>query len=271
MPRIKKISEFKPLITNLAQTSHYQVMFGGLNDNLSSHLDSRGVDTRFITESSGLLCSSASIPGSSLATADINGNFMGLQEKVAHTRIFTEMQLEFYVDSDYRMIKFLEHWMEFITDASEVNQIEKSYYYRMQFPDEYKCDQTKIIKFDRNGNKELEYTFRGLFPKNLTSIPVSYGTADILKVSASFEYERYIAGKTTSKSLKSGNSNNRGSTFNPNAPKITRNNPLDTNPNLLNNSSTLSANSDTSFRKNINRVTKEDLDLVEQEINFTLL
>jgi len=211
VPRIKKISEFKPLITNLAQTSHYQVMFGGLNGQLSTHLNSRGVDTRFITESSGLLCSSASIPGSSLATADINGNFMGLQEKMAHTRIFTEMQLEFYVDSDYRMIKFLEHWMEFITDGSEVNQTEKTYYYRMRFPDEYKCDKTKITKFDRNGAKELEYTFIGLFPKNLTSIPVSYGTSDILKVSASFEYERYIAGKTTSKSVKSGTSNNRGS------------------------------------------------------------
>jgi hypothetical protein len=57
----------------------------------------------------------------------------------------------------------------------------------------------------------LEYKFFKLFPKNLTSIPVSYGTSDILKVSASFEYERYIAGKTTSKSVKSGTSNNRGS------------------------------------------------------------
>ena len=211
MPRIKKISEFKPLITNLAQTSHYQVMFGGLNSKLSGYLDERGVNTRFITEESGLLCSSASIPGSSLATADINGNFMGMQEKMAHTRIFTEMQLEFYVDSDYRMIKFLEHWMEFITDGSEVNQTEKTYYYRMRFPDQYKCDKTKITKFDRNGDKELEYTFIGLFPKNLTSIPVSYGTSDILKVSASFEYERYVSGKLTSKSVKDGTSNNRGS------------------------------------------------------------
>ena len=118
MPTRKKISQFKPLITNLAQTSHYQVVFGGLNGPLMSYLAERGVDTRFITESSGLLCSSASIPGSSLATANINGNFMGVQEKMAHTRIFTQIELEFYVDSDYRMIKFLEHWMEFISNGS---------------------------------------------------------------------------------------------------------------------------------------------------------
>jgi hypothetical protein len=248
VPRIKKISEFKPLITNLAQTSHYQVMFGGLNSKLSGYLNERGVNTRFIAEESGLLCSSASIPGSSLATADINGNFMGMQEKMAHTRIFTEMQ-----------IKFLEHWMEYIVSGGQSPSTGPGYYYRMQFPEQYKCDQTKIIKFDRNGDKELEYKFFKLFPKNLTSIPVSYGTSDILKVSASFEYERYIAGKTTSKSVKSGTSNNRGSTFNPNTPKITGNNPLATNPNLLNNSST---NSDTSFRTDIGRITTQDLDLV---------
>ena len=185
-------------------------MFGGLNGPLRTHLSSRGVDTRFITESSGLLCSSASIPGSSLATADITGNFMGVQEKMAHTRIFTEMQLEFYVDSDYRMIKFLEHWMEFITDGSEVNQSQRRYYYRMRYPKDYKCDKTKIIKFDRDHKKELEYTFIGLFPKNLSSIPVSYGTSDILKVNVAFEYERYIAGKSTSKSVATGTSGNRG-------------------------------------------------------------
>jgi len=45
--------------------------------------------------------------------------------------------------------------------------------------------------------------------KNLTSIPVSYDSSNILKVSASFEYERYIAGKSTSKSVKDGSSSNK--------------------------------------------------------------
>ena len=209
MPRPKKISELKPIVAKLAQTSHYEVTFGGLNGKLSDHLQERGVDTSFITRSAGLLCSSASIPGSSLATADINGNYMGVQEKMAHSRIFTEIQLEFYVDSDYRMIKFLEHWMEFITDGSGKDQTERRYFYRMRYPDQYKCDKTKIVKFDRDFKREIEYTFIGLFPKNLTSVPVSYDSSNILKVSASFEYERYIAGKSTSKSAKDGSSGNK--------------------------------------------------------------
>jgi len=216
VPTRKKISDFKPLVTNLAQTSHYQVIFGGLNDGLSNYLDARGVDTRFITESAGLLCSSASIPGSSLATADINGNFMGVQEKMAHTRIFTQMQLEFYVDSDYRMIKFLEHWMEFIASGSGQNPGTNGYYYRMQYPSEYKSDSTKIIKFDRDYKRELEYNFIGLFPINMSSVPIQYGSSDILKVSVAFNYERYIPGKISSKDQKAGTSNNMGSTPTPN-------------------------------------------------------
>ena len=101
----KKISEFKPILTNVAQTSHYQVFFDGLSPSLFSFLGSKNVDRRFITDNSGLLCSSASIPGSALATSDIFGNFTGVQEKFAHTRIFSEISLEFYVDKDYKMIK----------------------------------------------------------------------------------------------------------------------------------------------------------------------
>ena len=80
----KKISDFKPILTNVAQTSHYQVFFDGLSPDLFTFLGQKNVDRRFITENSGLLCSSASIPGSALATSDIFGNFTGVQEKFAH-------------------------------------------------------------------------------------------------------------------------------------------------------------------------------------------
>ena len=37
MVRPKKISEFKPLLTNVAQTSHYQVFFDGLSPRFILH------------------------------------------------------------------------------------------------------------------------------------------------------------------------------------------------------------------------------------------
>ena len=213
----KKISEFKPILTNVAQTSHYQVFFDGLSPDLFTFLGQKNVDRRFITENSGLLCSAASIPGSALATSDIFGNFTGVQEKFAHTRIFSEMSLEFYVDKNYKMIKFFEHWMDYISSGSEKRRITSfskaspGYFYRMRYPkgdSGYKCDKTKIVKFNVDYRKEIEYTFIGMFPINLASTPVQYGNSDVLKVNCTFNYERYIAGESTNLSIRRGLSEN---------------------------------------------------------------
>ena len=213
----KKISDFVSVIGNVAQTSHYQVYFDGLSLKLMSHLNSKGVNKRFIIEDAGLLCNQASIPGSSIATSDINGNFTGVQEKFAHTRIFTELSLEFYVDKDYKMIKFFEHWIDYIANGSEktspnVRKDDPGYFYRMRYPREsssgYKCDKTKIVKFNIDYRSEIEYTFFGLFPINFSSTPVQYGNSDVLRTNVTFSYERYIAGKQTSLSYNKKKSEN---------------------------------------------------------------
>jgi hypothetical protein len=207
-PRPRKISEFKPLFSRLAQTSHYQVIFGGLSGPLNSYLLQRGVDYRFINESVGLLCNSASLPGSSFATADIVGNFTGVAEKMAHTRTFVQLDLEFYVDDSYRTLKFLEHWMEFISSGSSEQPYKEGYYFRMRYPEQYKCNATRIIKFDRDYNQYIEYTFYGLFPLTLNSTSVSYESSGILKASASFNYDRYVCGRTFSLDIARREDNN---------------------------------------------------------------
>lgn len=209
----RRISQFKPLVTDLAQTSHYQVIFGGLSGDLRGYLGYRGIDERFIGESVGLLCNSASLPGSSFATADIVGNFMGVSEKMAHTRTFTQIDLEFYVDSDYKSLKFLEHWMEFISNGSNANPTRDGYFFRMRYPSEYKTNATRIIKFDRDYSSAVEYTFYGLFPLTLNSVSIAYANSDILKASASFNYDRYVIGKTFSFNVYNNSDNNKISNY----------------------------------------------------------
>ena len=217
MVQPRRIADFKPTLSKLATTSHYQVIFGGLPSPLRQHLNVRDVGWRFTAETIGLLCNNAVLPGSSVATGELDGHYMGIKEKFAHSRMFMDISLEFYVDSDYKTIKFFEHWIEFMASGSQANQADDGYFIRMAYPDEYKTSQTKIIKFDKDYNSELEYTFYGLFPRQLNDMSVSYDQSDILRATCSFTYDRYICGKNTSFSIFRGNNNNRkltGSNFN---------------------------------------------------------
>lgn len=216
MPRPfpKKISQIKPLISNVALTSNYLMQFGGFPPSLMIYLKQRGMDTRFLGEEIGLLCSRASLPGSSFATADIVGNFQGVTERMIHTRQFVQMDLDFYVDNEYRALKFLEHWMEFASSGSTtgsdaVDPAQRGYYYRMRYPDEYKCDYTKVVKFEKDYRRYVEYRFIGLFPISLNATTVSYEGSQILKATASFNYERYIAGQSYSINYATGTDSNK--------------------------------------------------------------
>jgi hypothetical protein len=98
--------------------------------------------------------------------------------------------------------------MEFISGGSNADPYREGYYFRMRYPEAYKCNTTKIIKFDRDYNREIEYNFFGLFPLALNSTPVSYNGSDVLRISASFNYERYVCGKVLSWDVEKNINNN---------------------------------------------------------------
>lgn len=225
----RRISDIKPLFTNLAQTSHYQVIFGGLPSELRNYLARRGITASFFSENAGLLCYNASLPTTSFVPKTVDGNFTGITEKFAVARAYNEITLDFYVDSNYLMMKFLESWMEFIASGSHnpldnpsgpVRQSEANYFIRMQYPEHYKSNYTKIIKFDRDYKSEIEYTFIGFWPLAMISPTVSYVQSDVLKVSISFQYDRYIAGRPLSLNQYIGNDNNKESNVRPNEQRL---------------------------------------------------
>ena len=67
-----------------------------------------------------LLCSEAVLPGSSLATFEINNDRTGVTERHVHRRMFDDrIDLTFYVDAgNYLPIKFFETWIDFITSGA---------------------------------------------------------------------------------------------------------------------------------------------------------
>ena len=211
------MSDMKNKIGNLALTNTYYVNIA-LTDELKKHFDasykdiSKGGIQKFVDEKLGYLCSEATLPVSSYATAEVKDNYMGIPQEFAHTRLYTDVDMTFYVDSDYSVLRFFEGWMDYISggntkidgklEPSVGSDVGGNVYRRFVFPDFYKVKTMTIKKFERDFKRELTYTFINAFPKGLTAIPVSYGPADLLKVTATFNFDRYIVEREAAASEK---------------------------------------------------------------------
>ena len=199
----------KTNIANLALTNQYQVNISGITGDLKDYIaDQYGVTREYLNGGICIMCSEASLPTSSFATSEVKDNFQGVNQQFAHTRIYIESDFTFYIDRDYNVLKFFEGWMDYISGDNSVSNVNRTdeykYYRRFNYPMSnpelgrnnvgYKAGVLSITKFDRNYDNEIVYEFINAFPKGMTSIPVSYGGADILKVSVQFAYDRYLLG-----------------------------------------------------------------------------
>ena len=208
-PRVKKTERIRSLFQKVATTNHYEVFFNGFGSmqQLRGYITSMSprVSNFFISRDLGLLCNSAELPATTMATAQVEGQRMGITEKMAHSRIFTDSSFTFYVDSDYRVLEFFEYWHEFIASGSHygakndgVDRTHIAYYHRMQYPEEYKVDSIKIQKFNKDHFRSVEYTFLNAWPVSVSSMPVSYDGNSILECQVTFNYDRYYFGPINS-------------------------------------------------------------------------
>ena len=198
------VSKIKANLLNIAQSSLYKMTIP-IPTAVRSTLNLNDGDY----ENINLLCSEATLPGSSLTTHDVTNDYHGVTEKMAYRRMYDEtVGLTFYVDRDYKVIQLIEGWMDYITGIDDKQTYKKPYAsYRMAYPSSYK-ENMFLTKFEkdqftrdfsetRGGTRTtsrtvLEYTFVNAFPLSLTAIPVSYEDSQVLKCSVSFNFIRYV-------------------------------------------------------------------------------
>ena len=202
MSLVQKITmtDAKLKFGNLSLNNQYQVHFAGFNTSIVNYLrNNLGIVNAddFISREMGIMCFDASLPASALATAEVKDNFMGVPQEFAHSRLYTDIDFSFYIDKDYTLLRIFEGWMDYITSGAEteVEDLQKPFYRRMRYPDDYKVSSMYISKFEKNLDRALTYQFINAFPKSITPVPVTYGSADLLKVSVSFNYDRYIVNR----------------------------------------------------------------------------
>ena len=211
--KVSSLTTIKSKLLRPALTSHYVCRFSPTtkNEKLRGFLkereaqgftgsDYQNPNNQEILE---LSCSEASLPGVNYLTNEINDDFHGITERYAYRRSYDDrMDFTFYVDRDYRPINFFESWMAFI--AGEKNKpapVDRTYFYRVEFPDNYTTDELYITKFERdigtpNEGPSLTYRFINAYPININTMPVSYESSQLLKCTVSFTFSRYLIEKT---------------------------------------------------------------------------
>lgn len=213
-PKVKSVADIKSLLLQPALTSHFECYFA-VPDTFSSNR--QGTTKAFInktvpvtSELTSLLtlsCSDATLPGSQLATHNLDNDFTGVGQKHAYRRLYDDRaDFTFYVNYTYTQIRFFERWMQYIVGEQEAGSENLNNYYRMNYPKTYKTT-IYITKFERNigtpnkaplaakqnsSKNNLTYSFFNAFPISITSMPVSYESSQLLKCTVSFAYDRYV-------------------------------------------------------------------------------
>jgi hypothetical protein len=223
-PKVKSVSNIKHLLMQPALTSHYECYFP-VPESVKSFSDfsfntkgDKKPGTNEFTELLTLSCSDASLPGSTLATHELNNDITGVTQRHAYRRLYDDRaDFTFYIDQNYTQIRFFESWMRFISGEQENIPTAGDLYrpYRVEYPVQYKTS-IYITKFERNigipnilrnnpnetknnnsDAKKIVYTFFNAFPISVQSMPISYESSQLLKVTVSFTYDRYVAGNAS--------------------------------------------------------------------------
>lgn len=159
------------------------------------------------------MCNETELPGTSLATSEEFGSRQGITETFPTKRSFNPITLQFYVDSEYGIIRFFEEWINFINPLYDttgrrssgnprggVGRLASNEFYRFRYPNTYKRT-LAVTKFERNFVRQadsvsnptmLTYEMINAYPVNLTALPVTYEGSTITKTTVTFNYDRYV-------------------------------------------------------------------------------
>lgn len=206
-PQVRNVDKLKTKLMQPALTSHYEVYILPPSD-AKTFIDF-SIFPSDITDLLTISCSEASLPGSSIATHELNNDFTGVTQRHAYRRLYDDrIDFTFYVNSGqvsgvgYDQIRYFEAWLRYIVGEQVANAEDLTSFYRVKYPKQYKSPSISITKFERNlGAKspsgKITYKFINAFPISITSMPVSYDSSQLLKVTVSFSYDRYVLNNIT--------------------------------------------------------------------------
>lgn len=160
------------------------------------------------------LCDEAQLPNVQIATGTYSGRYTGqAQVNYAHTKTYSDLSLGWMLDANATPLKFLTAWNSYIFSAGDNDlpkplsnnridtvQLETPLVYnrgiRVKYPADYQATKIVITKTEKgknspNGRAPISYILEEAFPYSIDSVPLSYGTSQISRVTANFYYARH--------------------------------------------------------------------------------
>jgi len=200
----------------MSMTNGYDVQFDlSENSALQGELKRIGIDVNSSNDSAkpgaliNLFCDEAQLPGMQFATGQINGKYLGRGNlNYPHTRLITDFSLTWMCDANMAPYKFLITWYNFIQGTTVPNDsgqrlrnfkpnaigIAPNLPMRMAYPKDYMA-KLRIAKTERGANAPnsrtpLVHLLTNVYPYSIDAVPLSYGTSQVTRVSASFYYDQ---------------------------------------------------------------------------------
>ena len=200
----------------MSMTNGYDVQFDlSKNNKLSNILKELEINVNSSNDSArpgalvNLFCDEAQLPSMQFATGQINGRYLGRgNTNYAHTRLVSDFGLTWMCDANMAPYKFLLAWYNFMQGTtlfkdssdrlknfkSNTIPVAQNLSMRMQYPNEYQVT-LRIAKTEKGANAPnsrtpLVHLLTGVYPYAIDAVPLSYGTSQITRVSASFYYDQ---------------------------------------------------------------------------------
>ena len=158
------------------------------------------------------------LPGAQAATGQLTGRFMGEGvTNYVHQKMFTDFQLGWMCDANMSPFKFMQTWYQYIfqefdAQGEKIPTIEnntnvsaekmlstqpKDYNRttRLRFPKSYHCT-IRIAKAEKGPKSDTSrvstvHILQEAFPYAVEAIPLSFGTSQLVKCTASFYYGKH--------------------------------------------------------------------------------
>ena len=166
-----------------------------------------GIHTLATDDIITMFCNEAQLPNVSSLTGQTNGIYMGEgQVNYSYGKLFTDVSLGWYCDKNMMPLKFLQEWHnhQFYFGEGNKTPIRENLLFntsltrqdlvsRVRYPEEY---QAKIIikkteRLEGEDRDVMVYTLLDAFPHSIDATPLSYGSSQLVNVSANFYYSKF--------------------------------------------------------------------------------